>query len=259
MNWKKATLAMAIASVTVSGHAAEGDKLGWTADMAAALLFERGNTESNAVNGNLNAVNETTLWRNIFKVEGTNKEEKVANPVTGREEYARTSERYFGQYKLDRKLGESGANYIFNVATYEKDSFSGFQYQASYALGVGRRFIDNARHTLDAEFGPGYRWRCLEPESGYTSCDKEQNEGIVRVAAKYKWLISDTADFSQEVSSEIGEDGGASSRAESVLNSKINAKFSLRVRYLLEHESKAAPGAKEADHEVSVGVVYTIK
>src|SRR5690606_14297439 len=92
-----------------------------------------------------------------------------------------------------------------------------------------------------------------------STCGNEQNEGIVRVAAKYKWLISDTADFSQEVSSEIGEDGGASSRAESILNSKINAKFSLRVRYLLEHESEAAPGAKEADHEVSVGLVYTIK
>lgn len=259
MNWKNISLAIIAASGAASVHAADDDKFGWTADMAASLLFERGNTESNAVNGNLNAAHESVHWRNTIKAEGTNKEEKVLNPITNREEYERTSERYFGQYKLDRKLGESGANYFFNVATYEKDSFSGFQYQASYALGLGRRFIDNAKHTLDGEFGPGYRWRCLEPEGGYTTCDREQNEGIVRVAAKYKWLISDTADFSQEVSSEIGEDGGASSRAESVLNSKINAKFSLRVRYLLEHESKAAPGSKESDHELTVGLVYTIK
>lgn len=259
MNWRKSALAILVTSVTVNGYAADDNKLGWTADMAASLLFERGNTESNAVNGNLNAAHESVLWRNTVKAEGTNKEEKVLNPLTGREEYERTSERYFGQYKLDRKLGDNGANYFFNVGTYEKDSFSGFQYQASYALGLGRRFIDSARHTLDAEVGPGYRWRCLEPSDAYTTCGNEQNEGIVRVAAKYKWLISDTADFSQEVSSEIGEDGGASSRAESILNSKINAKFSLRVRYLLEHESEAAPGAKEADHEVSVGLVYTIK
>lgn len=255
----KFVLAAIAASVAASATAAEGDNLGWTADMAASLLFERGNTESNAVNGNLNAARESVRWRNTFKAEGTNKEEKVTNPITGRDEYERTSERYFGQYKLDRKLGEAGANYLFNVATYEKDTFSGFQYQASYALGLGRRFVDAARHTLDAELGPGYRWRCLEPSDAYTTCANEQNEGIVRVAAKYKWLISDSADFSQEVSSEIGEDGGASSRAESVLNSKINAKFSLRVRYLLEHESKAAPGSKESDHELTVGLVYTIK
>lgn len=259
MNVTRFTLAaLAAGLATTPVLAAEGDELGWTADIAAAMLFERGNTESNAVNGNLNAARESVRWRNTIKAEGTNKEEKVLNPLTNREEYERTSERYFGSYKLDRKLGDNSANYFFNVATYEKDAFSGFHYQASYALGLGRRFISTERHTLDAEAGPGYRWRCLEKQDTYFSCDDEQNGAILRVAAKYKWLISDSADFSQEVSSEIGDDG-ASSRAESVLNSKINAKFSLRVRYLLEHETKAAPGTKEADHEFTVGLVYTIK
>ncbi|MCB1836193.1 MAG: DUF481 domain-containing protein [Alcanivoracaceae bacterium] len=258
MKMMKLALATLVASGAVSANAAEAGKLGWTADMAASLILERGNSESNAVNGNLNAAREGVLWRNTIKAEGTNKEERVTDPVTGKDDYVRTGERYYGLYKLDRKLGENSANYFFNVGTYEKDAFSGFHYQATYALGLGRRFISNDKHTLDAEIGPGYRWRCLEPQDGYFSCDQDDNEPIARIAAKYKWLISDTADFSQEVSTEAGEDG-ASTRAESVLNSKINAKFSLRVRYLLEHESEPGPGAKEADHEFTVGLVYTIK
>lgn len=258
MKTMKLALATLVASSAVNASAADADKLGWTADMAASLILERGNSESNAVNGNLNAAREGVLWRNTIKAEGSNKEERVTDPVTGNDDFVRTGERYYSQYKLDRKLGENSANYFFNVGTYEKDAFSGFHYQASYALGLGQRFISNDKHTLDAEIGPGYRWRCLEPQDGYFSCDQDDNDPIVRVAAKYKWLISDTADFSQEVSTEAGEDG-ASTRAESVLNSKINAKFSLRVRYLLEHESEPGPGAKESDHEFTVGIVYTIR
>ncbi|MDF1780402.1 MAG: DUF481 domain-containing protein [Alcanivoracaceae bacterium] len=231
----------------------------WEADLSAGMVLERGNADTNEVNGNLSAAREGDLWRNTMKLEGANKEEAVVvDPaLPDKKEYLRTKERYYGLYKLDRKLGENSANYLFNVFTYEKDAFSGFQYQATYAVGLGRRWIENEKHTLDAEVGPGYRWQCLEEESGYFGCANDENQAILRAALKYKWLISESADFRQEISSDIGRDS-RSTRAESILNSKINSHFSLRVRYLLEHESTAAPGAKEADHEFSVGLVYTI-
>ena len=44
---------------------------------------------------------------------------------------------------------------------------------------------------------------------------------------------------------------------ETSLTSKINSHFALRLRHLLEHESKVPAGTKETDHQVTVGVVYT--
>lgn len=254
-----AVSALTVASAAVFA-AEEGDTdRKWEADISAGMVIERGNSDTNEIKGNFNAAREGILWRNTMKLEGSNKEEAVVTDPTipDKKEYVRTDERYYGLYKLDRKLGENSANYLFNVLTYEKDAFSGFQYQATYAVGLGRRWIENEKHTLDAELGPGYRWQCLEEESSYFGCTNDENEAIVRAALKYKWLISENADFRQEVSSDIGRDS-RSTRAESILNSKINSHFSLRVRYLLEHESEAAPGAKESDHEFSVGLVYTI-
>ena len=252
-------LAMAIASL--AAHAAEEeakDLPKWEADISAGLVLERGNTETNEVKGDLNAAREGVLWRNTLKLEANNKEERLDDPLTPETEpFLRTDERYYGSYKLDRKLGSHSANYLFAVGTYEKDLFSGYQYQATSAVGLGRRWIERDKHTLDAEAGPGYRWKCLEPEEGYFQCDNDENESILRVALKYKWLISENADFRQEVSSDVGRDS-TSTRAESVLNSKINSHFSLRVRYLLEHETEVPAGTKEADHELSVGLVYTI-
>lgn len=229
----------------------------WEADVATGLVFERGNTVSNGLNGNFNATRESQLWGHTIKAEGSNKEDKFEDPAQpGEKSYVRTDERYYALYKLDRKLGEGSPNYLFNVLTYEKDAFSGFHYQATYALGLGRRWVDTEKHTLDAEAGPGYRWQCLENQDGYFSCERDEDEGIFRVAMKYKWVISDSADFRQEVSSDIGADS-RSTRAESILNSKINSSFSLRVRYLLEHQSEVAPSIKESDHEFTVGLTYT--
>lgn len=263
MRFVKTTVAALVATASMGGYAAdiseEKGESQWTADIAASMVFERGNTNSNGVNGNFNAAHEGELWRNTMKLEASNKEEKtevVGYP--GLEKYVRTDERYYGLYQLDRKFSADSANYLFNVATYEKDAFSGFQYQGTYAIGLGRRWIDTEKHTLDAELGPGYRWKCLEEEDSYFQCDNDQNEGIVRVAAKYQWVISDSADFRQEVSSDIGQDS-TSTRAESIFNSKINSHFSLRLRYLLEHESEVANGSKEADHEFTIGLVYTIR
>lgn len=254
-----ATASMASMSSYAADAADAENGSQWKADIAASMVLARGNTDSNGANGNFNAAHEGELWRNTMKLEASNKEEKsdVAG-YPGLEKYVRTDERYYGLYQLDRKFSTDSANYLFNVATYEKDAFSGFQYQGTYALGVGRRWIDTEKHTLDAEFGPGYRWKCLEKEDNYFQCNNDENETIVRVAAKYQWIISKSADFRQEVSSDIGRDS-TSTRAESIFNSKINSHFSLRLRYLLEHDSEVAQGSKEADHEFTVGVVYTLR
>ena len=228
----------------------------WQADVALGLTLERGNTAKNALNATSNMSHDGLKWRHTVKLEANNEEEKVEDLSTPQdEEFERTDESYFGSYKADRKLGSARRNYLFNVLTYEKDTFSGFQYQATYALGFGRRLIETERHKLEAEAGPGYRWVCLEPETDYFDCQRDENQRILRLAAKYQWQINENVDFRQEVASDVGPDA-TSTRAESVLNSKLTQSLSMRVRYLLEHESKVLPGVKESDHLFTVGLAY---
>ena len=249
-----AAAVLAAASIAPAANAedAAAEASPSTGKIALGILAKRGNTRSNSYTGNINAARDGVLWRNTVKVEGTNEEQYNEE----KKSYDRSAERYFSSYKLDRKLAEDSRNYFFNVGSYEKDNFSGFHYSWSYALGLGRRFIETETHKLEGEIGPGYQQKCLDPENSYRHCDDKEEQGIVRLSGKYVWQISEGARFSEEITSEVGTHS-TSSRAETVLTSKINASFSLRVRHLLKHESKVPAGKKESDHEFSVGLTYT--
>jgi putative salt-induced outer membrane protein YdiY len=251
-------LAAGLPAVSVAAEDAatdEGSEVSkWSGDIGIGLLFKRGNTNSDSTNANVNMARDSEKWRHTFKADANN--EKEEDPDT--EEYNRTDENYFASYKLDRKLGEDAKNYLFNVLTYQKDNFSGYHYEASYAIGVGRRWIDSDLQTLDAEIGPGYRVKCLEPQDTYMSCHNSEEDAIARIGIKYELRVSDNTTFKEDFSTEVGEEG-ADTRAETSLTTAINSSFALRLRHLLEHNSSVPPGTKETDHTFSVGVVYTLQ
>ncbi len=221
----------------------------WDIEVEASYLLKSGNCDSQSIVGKANATHEGINWRQTAKAESVN---TVGENDDGEEE--RTAERYYGSYKLDRKLADN--NYLFNVLTYDKDTFSGYQYQASYALGLGRRFIDTPAHTLDLEAGPGYRVECLEPESGYASCDDKEESLIGRFAGSYKWKISDTASFRQDLSTEVGDEN-TTLRSETSLTSRINDHFALRLTHLITRDSEVPAGTHKTDQETTASVVYT--
>jgi putative salt-induced outer membrane protein YdiY len=251
-------LAAGLPAVSVAAEDAaadEGSEISkWSGDIGVGLLFKRGNTNSDSTNANVNMARDSEKWRHTFKADANN--EKEEDPDT--EEYNRTDENYFASYKLDRKLGEDAKNYLFNVLTYQKDNFSGYHYEASYAIGVGRRWIDSDLQTLDAEIGPGYSVKCLEPQDTYMSCHNSEEDAIARIGIKYELRVSDNTTFKEDFSTEVGEEG-SDTRAETSLTTAINSSFALRLRHLLEHNSSVPPGTKETDHTFSVGVVYTLQ
>jgi putative salt-induced outer membrane protein len=46
---------------------------------------------------------------------------------------------------------------VFGELRGEHDKFSGYDYQISQSIGVGRRLLAAERHKLDGEIGPGLR------------------------------------------------------------------------------------------------------
>lgn len=228
--------------------AAEVDPEGWNGEAELAYQLKRGNSVSNSLSAKAEGEYDGEKWRHTAKAEAYNAQSE--DPDTGEEE--RTAESYFTSYKLDRKFGE--ADYIFNIVTYEKDTFSGYQYETTYAFGYGRRLVETETQVLDTEIGPGFRSRCLEPANSYTDCPDNEDEPFVRVAMKYAWQITPTAKFKEEISSNVDEDS-AVTRAETSLSTRVNDHLALRVSHILDHDSDPPPGIKEADHQVLVSLV----
>lgn len=227
---------------------AEVDPEGWNGEAELGYQLQRGNSVSSSVSARAEGEFDGPQWRHTAKAEAYNA--RSENPDTGIKE--RTAENYFTSYKLDKKFGE--ANYIFNILTYEKDSFSGYHYEAVYAFGYGRRLVKTDTQVLDSEIGPGFRSRCLEPADSYTDCPDNEDDPILRVALKYAWEITPTAKFKEEISSNIDEDS-AVTRAETSLSTKVNDHLALRVSHILNHDSEPPAGVKEADHQVLVSLV----
>ena len=250
----KTLLAVACAT-TLCAHAyaeegAENDNT-WKGEAALSYLITRGNSESDTLQGKVSAERDGIRWRHTAKAEGSNTQSEDA--TTGVK--SRTGERYFASYKLDRKLGDNAANYVFNIVSYDKDLFSGYHYQASYALGIGRRWIDSDIHTFDTEIGPGFRSVCLEPETSYSDCDDTEDSAIARVAAKYSWKISEGAQFREDVFSEISDEI-STVRAETSLTTRINGSLSARIAHLLKYTSDVPTGTRKTDSELTVALVY---
>ena len=78
---------------------------------------------------------------------------------------------------------------------------------------------------------------------------------IVRASAAYQWLISDTAKFTQTVSTEVGSDN-TKSRAESALTATISGNLSMKLSVKLDHNSDVGPGVEKLDTETAVTLVY---
>jgi putative salt-induced outer membrane protein len=244
----KRVLSLALAAVLPASALAEVDPEGWNGEAELAYQLKRGNSVSNSITAKANGEYDGENWRHTAIFEANNAESE--DPDT--EEQERTAESYYTSYKLDKKFGE--ANYIFNVVTYEKDAFSGYQYEATYALGYGRRLVDTDTQVLDAELGPGFRSRCLEPEDSYTDCADNEDDPVFRIAANYTWQITPTAKFKEVISSNIDDDS-AVTRAETSLSTKVNDHLALRVSHVLDHDSDPPPGVKESDHQVLVSLV----
>lgn len=222
----------------------------WTGSLELSYLLKRGNTESDTARANLDAERDTENWRHNGKLEASGERSKA----TPDDDFETTAERYFGSYKIDRKFGE--ANYIFNVVTAERDRFSGYEYEASYALGYGRRLLQLPAHKLDAEIGPGYRWRRIDDDLLVDDeQDKHDDEAVLRLAARYTWQISEGSQFREEIVTEI-EDGATHSRFVTSLTSKVNSRISMRITHTLRHNSEVQEGVEKTDQELSVGLVY---
>lgn len=227
------------AETSAPAKAADSPPEGWTAEIGLGYVRTSGNTNTESIKGTAKAVNEIEKWRHTVNFEALNSSD---NDVT-------TAERYFLSGKSDYKYTKY--NYWYGSIAYDDDRFSGYDYRVTESVGYGRRLIHEPTLSLDGEIGPGAR-------QSKTDAGDSENEFLVRLAGNLKWKISETSNFTEDLSTEIGEDSTVS-KSVTGLKANINTSLAMKLTYTVKHTSDVPVGVKNTDSEFVVTLVYSYK
>ena len=180
-------------------------------------LATSGNTENSTLNTAFEVGFKTGKWAHLYKAAAIN---AMENKVT-------TAEAYDTSWKSERNLTDK--DFLFGRLHWRKDRFGGFDTQFSQTVGYGRRLIDTDKHKLNGELGVGARQS--EDQSGF-----KDDETVYRGGLDYKWKLSETAEFRQDLTAESGE---ANTYVESVtaLSAKLLGDLALVASYTIKHNT----------------------
>ena len=231
-----AGIALAAALPAQAQEAAADEKGPWSGKFALGYLATSGNTES----ASLNTAAELGLahgnWAHLLE----------ATAVTSEENDESTAEAYKLGWKSEYSFSEH--DFLFGRAIWRKDRFSGYDQQFSQTVGYGRRIIDTEKHLLSAEIGAGARQS--ELRDGTT-----ENDTILRGAARYRWTLTDTSNFVQDLSV---ESGAVNVYIESVsaIRTRLLNNLALVASYTVKNNSEVPAGTEKTDTFTSVSIEY---
>ena len=210
----------------------------WTTTAGLGYVNTSGNTNTETLIIRFDTAYEIERWKHALHFDSLNTSTDDVSTADRKRLSAQSN------YKFRPR------DYFYGNFTYEDDKFSGFEYQAKFSLGYGRKIIDTDRHKLDGEIGPGYRNFKVDgaPES--------EDEALLRLAGFYKWKISDYSDFSQDLIGDFGEDQDEW-RSVTGLRTSINKSLSLRLTYTVRYLDVVPVGNDNYDRETAITLDYT--
>jgi putative salt-induced outer membrane protein len=230
------------AAATASAETAAPDAAvldaAWKGNVEIGYVTTSGNTETESLNAKAKAETEREKWRHTVNLEALNSSDKNVT----------TAERYMLSGQSSFKMGPK--NFFFVLLSYEDDRFSGYDYRVTESVGYGRRVLGEPTLTLDLEIGPGARQSKLD--SGVN-----EDESLMRGAAKLMWKVSDTSKFTEDFSTEVGENETVT-KSVTALSAKVNGSLSTKVSYTIKNTSDVPLGFKKTDSEMAVTLVFDL-
>ena len=218
--------------------ASQGPKL-WSGSVDASYLNLSGNTEETTTSGAVDLIRKKDQWENVIHAEG----------LSSKKDDERTAEKYYVFDKLSYKFSEK--SYYFGMISYTDDHFSGYDYQATATLGLGRNLLSSDTMVWDAEAGIGYRQSKLDDDVA----GDDESETIVRAATTFTWKLSDTTDFKQYLATEVGDENTIS-YSETAFKIKMIGQLSVKLSYKVKYTEEVPIDTKHADKETLVSLSY---
>ncbi|WP_341503021.1 DUF481 domain-containing protein [Gallaecimonas sp. GXIMD4217] len=240
----KLTYCLPVLALVAVPVMAEEEAKSWEGEAELGALITSGNTNETNIKGRIDVTHDMENWRNNYLVEYFNSEKEEQ---TTAEKYRAAAQ---GDYKFNDK------DFWFVRGSYEKDRFSGFDFQAVAATGYGSRVWKQDKNFLELAGGLGYRFNKLEMvnEAGEDS----EEEYIARLSGRFEYHLSKTALFKQEIQSEIGlEDNNVITESITSVQASVMGNLAMKVAYKVKHTSKVPADTDKTDTETSLTLLYT--
>lgn len=251
-NQARALLASTLFALPVISVAEEEKPL--AAELEVGVITTTGNTKTESYKGKFKVNQHLQSWHNEYLLEGLFKSDRIVDATTGERNETTTAEKYFGSAQANYKINKKHSA-LFVYGEYDRNRFSGFDYQYTVALGYSDRLFTNDNSHFAYSVGPGYTVDQPElPEDA----DSDENF-IVRLSLEYLYKFSSHAKFTQNVSSNYATDTDKNTKTKSVsaITANLNSSLSLRMSYTLEHNSEVVEGREHADTETAATIVYS--
>ncbi|MEN3159360.1 DUF481 domain-containing protein [Alkalimonas sp. NCh-2] len=244
MKYSMTAVAMVLA---VAGFQSNADELGWTSSAELGAITTTGNTEGTSITGRINSLQRLERFDNEYLFSAFFKEDKKRQE-DGSSVRERTAERFSISVKSAYKL-ETEHDTLFGLARYTDDKFGAYRKYSTLAVGYGTRLLDLTDHSLNIELGPGYSW-------GKTAEGETEKGMLARAGATYRWQISESAKFRQDLVVEYGEDNTRTT-AETSLTARINGRMQMKAAFTVQNDSDVPVDKKRTDTQTSLTLVYS--
>jgi len=208
----------------------------WSGNATLGYLATSGNTENSTLNTGFELGYKIGKWQHIATLKAINSSEEDTT----------TAEAYEVGLKSERNLTDK--DFLFGKLDWRKDRFSGFDTQFSQVVGYGRRLINTDKHSLNAEIGAGARQS--ERQDG-----TEEDETVFSGGLYYNWAFSETAAFSQDLTTEVGADNTYSESITKV-SAQLIGNLALVASYTIKHNSEVVAGTEKKDTYTALSLEY---
>lgn len=208
----------------------------WSGKVTLGYLATSGNTENSSLNSGFEVAYVSGKWAHQLRMLAINS--SVSEQTT--------AEAYELGWKTAYNFSEH--NFMFGRANWRKDRFSAYKTQMSQTAGYGRRIVNNGTHTLSAEVGAGARQSELQDGTS-------EDDLIFRGGLDYKWMFSETADFTQVFVIEAGEIN-TFFESVSAIRARLVGSLALVASYTVKNNSDVPVGTEKTDTFTALSLEY---
>ncbi len=216
----------------------------------AGAIVARGNSDNESFNAKVEVSREWESWKQAFG----------ASAVYAADPTGTTGQRWDVRSQTDYKFHSQG--FSFASVRYERDRFSGFEYQSSLGMGLGWRFYDDPRTKLIAQVGLGYRrlrTRSSLAEDEATVIPGEDQDALVQQAKlAFERGLNENTRLLNETLVESGVDN-TSVRNDLSLQVKVLGSLALAVGYSVRYNTYPPEEFATTDTLSTLNLVYELK
>jgi putative salt-induced outer membrane protein len=237
--WGSLMLALSMMILILPRAYAEEDQneSPWTGTGELGIVLSRGNSDTETINANAQIQYSPEQWEHDLTVEW----------LQARDNGENTAKRFNAAFNSRYQFQDNA--YAFAALRYDDDEFSGFNYQSSISLGYGRFLVNNERHVLKVEAGPGLR--LSEP----VNTGDTESELIARGVLDYAWKLSKNADISNVFLVETGENNTFFEN-KLALTTGITDALRLKLGLSVRRNSNVPADREKTDYLTTANLVY---